>query len=348
MRTILYYVSGHGFGHAVRSAEVIRELTARGFSVAVRTSAPRWIFPEGQNVTVEAVETDPGLEQKDSMTVDLGASLARMGDRMESMASAARAEQKVIERVRPSAVVCDISPLGVEAAALAGIPCAVVANFLWDWIARDLGRKEPEFYRLADRLEETYRKATRILRTRLCGGMEGYPNAVDIPLIARKAPLGRDEARDRLGLAPDRAYALLSLGGHGLARFTGGVSERVRECGLLEPGARGKPGEDYPLMLAACDLVIGKMGYGLCSELIAAKLPLLYSARNDFIEFKVLEAETRKYVSALRLDSDVFYNMELDTHIGLLLKTPHPGAVTPTGGARAAAGEIVNLAAPER
>lgn len=348
MRTILYYVSGHGFGHAVRSAEVMRELTSRGFRVIARTSAPGWLFPQDENVAVEAVETDPGLEQVDSMTTDVEASLARMRERAESMDRDALAEQEVIERVRPAAVVCDISPLGVEAAARAGVPCVVVANFLWDWILRDLGRKEPEFYRLADRLEETYHKATRILRTRLSGGMENYPNAVDIPLIARKAPYSRDEARARLGLEPDRAYALLSLGGHGLARFANGISERVRDCGLLEPGARGNRGEDYPLMLAACDLVIGKMGYGLCSELIAAKLPLLYSARSDFIEFKVLEAETRKYVSALRLDDDVFYNRELDTHIRLLLKTPHPGAVTPTGGARVAAREIINLAAPER
>ena len=40
-------VSGHGFGHAVRCAEVARALIHEfGVRTLVRTDAPAWLFPE--------------------------------------------------------------------------------------------------------------------------------------------------------------------------------------------------------------------------------------------------------------------------------------------------------------
>ena len=46
MRSILYYVTGHGYGHAVRSNQVIRALqeAAPGLLVHVRSTAPEWLF----------------------------------------------------------------------------------------------------------------------------------------------------------------------------------------------------------------------------------------------------------------------------------------------------------------
>src|SRR3712207_5405853 len=43
---IIYYVSGHGFGHGRRAAEVMAALFRRHPSVEihVRTSAPAWLF----------------------------------------------------------------------------------------------------------------------------------------------------------------------------------------------------------------------------------------------------------------------------------------------------------------
>ena len=46
MKRILFYVSGHGFGHATRSAEVIRAFGNDHPEIAVRvvTTAPQRIF----------------------------------------------------------------------------------------------------------------------------------------------------------------------------------------------------------------------------------------------------------------------------------------------------------------
>src|SRR2546423_15703426 len=55
---IILYVSGHGFGHAVRCAMLCRALLAAtpGLTIGVRTTAPAWIFP--RSVTVERSAID--------------------------------------------------------------------------------------------------------------------------------------------------------------------------------------------------------------------------------------------------------------------------------------------------
>ncbi len=45
---VVFYISGHGLGHATRAIEVLRALATRDPAapprVVVRTSAPRWLF----------------------------------------------------------------------------------------------------------------------------------------------------------------------------------------------------------------------------------------------------------------------------------------------------------------
>ena len=46
MPTVVFYVSGHGFGHATRDAALIAALSAGrdDLRLIVRTSAPEWLF----------------------------------------------------------------------------------------------------------------------------------------------------------------------------------------------------------------------------------------------------------------------------------------------------------------
>ena len=71
---IVFYVSGHGFGHASRTIEVINAVLARRpeTRVGVRTSAPRWLFDltvKGK-VAFSTLECDTGVVQIDALTLD--------------------------------------------------------------------------------------------------------------------------------------------------------------------------------------------------------------------------------------------------------------------------------------
>ena len=71
---IVFYISGHGFGHASRQIELMREVCAQrpGIRIIARTSVPRWMFgPVAKaGVEIQAFETDTGVVQFDSLSLD--------------------------------------------------------------------------------------------------------------------------------------------------------------------------------------------------------------------------------------------------------------------------------------
>ncbi|MGA3086286.1 MAG: hypothetical protein ABSE95_16060 [Thermodesulfobacteriota bacterium] len=70
---IVYYISGHGYGHAVRSIQIINELHKLGCDVIIKTVTPAFLFKEGLSRPVEILpeSLDVGLDQIDNVRFDL-------------------------------------------------------------------------------------------------------------------------------------------------------------------------------------------------------------------------------------------------------------------------------------
>ena len=68
----VFYISGHGFGHASRNIELIRAIRAQraGARFIVRTSVRPSLFDLAPEVIVQPFETDPGIAQIDSLHID--------------------------------------------------------------------------------------------------------------------------------------------------------------------------------------------------------------------------------------------------------------------------------------
>jgi hypothetical protein len=58
---VVFYISGHGLGHASRDIEVMRALLARrpDLPIVVRTSAPRWLFERTAPAVVDCSPSKP-------------------------------------------------------------------------------------------------------------------------------------------------------------------------------------------------------------------------------------------------------------------------------------------------
>ncbi|KAJ6676064.1 MEVALONATE KINASE/GALACTOKINASE [Salix koriyanagi] len=68
-----YYVTGHGFGHATRVVEVVRNLILAGHDVHVVTGAPDFVFTseiQSPRLFIRKVLLDCGAVQADALTVD--------------------------------------------------------------------------------------------------------------------------------------------------------------------------------------------------------------------------------------------------------------------------------------
>ncbi|HEX6737270.1 MAG TPA: glycosyl transferase, partial [Vicinamibacteria bacterium] len=155
---IVAYVSGHGYGHATRTAEVLRVVRALapGQPLAIVSQAPAWLFeqalPGGFELRPRPV--DVGLAQHGALSIDEAGTAARWREFAAGLPARVREEAAWLRSVGARAVLGDVPPLAFAAAAEAGVRSVAVANFSWDWIYRHLGGRQPI---LAEAAEEAAR-----------------------------------------------------------------------------------------------------------------------------------------------------------------------------------------------
>jgi hypothetical protein len=342
-RTIVFYVSGHGFGHASRDIEVLNRLhaAAPGLRLLVRTSAPRWIFDLTLTAPIEwhPLACDMGIVQVDSLRLDLGATLARAAAHASTLPHLAAHEARFLREHDASCVVSDIPPLACAAARAAGLPSIAVGNFTWDWIYAGY---EPEIHAYPDlvpALREAYAGTPLALRLPLHGGFEPFAAVEDVPFIARRSTRDPGETRRRFGLPLDRPLVLASFGGYGLRDIdmtrvaevrewlvvtTSNVQAPRRGSEMPDPaGASASRGTTLPDtvrlvderdvyaagfryedLVAAVDAVATKPGYGIIAECVANGTAMLYTSRGRFVEYDVMVREMPQYLRCAFISND--------------------------------------------
>ncbi|MBP1686802.1 MAG: hypothetical protein H6Q33_2945 [Deltaproteobacteria bacterium] len=308
MRTLVCYISGHGFGHAVRVMEVLRALWQRqpDLRVLVRTAVPRWFLDTklSNPFLHEVCRLDVGAVQADSLSVDVDATLrayAEIDARKEALITA---EVTAIAPYRPDCILADIPALAFDIARRLNVPGIAMANFSWDWIYADYVRDSPAHAGLVESLRQSYGSATLLLRLPFHGDLSAFPRIRDVPLVARTARLDRATVCRRLGLPLHDRLVLLSFGGIGTALRTApaapaGVTFIVTEgavartsvpppCRLVSNDSLRAVAVGHEDLVAACDAVMTKPGYGTVAECIANGTPMIYTARGRFAEYVFL------------------------------------------------------------
>jgi len=343
---LAFYVSGHGFGHAARQVELIRTLLAAApdLQVLLRTSVqPALLAPiAGARVDLQPVETDSGLTQPDSLTVDEEDS-ARLAARFYATFDRRVADEAaLLTAAQARLVVSDVPPLAFAAAARAGIPSIAIANFTWDWIYSVYGA----FDRIAPgaiaTIRAAYAQATRALRLPLHGGFEAMAAVTsDIPFIARRSTRDRDETRRAVGVGGERPVVLPSFGAHGAALPMDALRESGR-LSVLDP-AQVPDGFRYQDLVAAADVVVSKPGYGIVSECVANGTPLLYTSRGRFIEYDVFVAGMPRILRCRYISQEDLLAGRWADAIDALLAQPAPPDHARIDGAAIAAGEILRM-----
>lgn len=367
-RRIAYYVSGHGFGHATRSAAIISEMLHRDHDVEVHlvTDAPMRLF-ECTNTHVNPARlvrrcngssdrVDVGLVQRDGIDLDFEASERVLADFLASLDHRAAEEAAWLTSLRASLVVLDVPPLAALAAERAGIPSVAVGNFTWDWIYESLCRST--FAEAIARFRAAYRTVSRALRLPFSPAAVDMPFDVveDVPLVVRLPERTREDVRRRLGLAGEqRPISLLTFGGFGLANFDlGRLAEHTDLAYLVFGDPSGAcpdnvtlvPADKFhhPDLIQAADCVVAKPGYGTVSEVLAVGRPFLAVRRENFRECGILLDALKRHVPCDEISAQLARCAEFDSVIRRLLEDSGPSV--PFGrvdGARVVADRLLEL-----
>jgi hypothetical protein len=362
---IVFYVSGHGFGHASRVVEVINALGARdpGARIIIRSSAARWLFDVTLRTPVEvfAVVTDVGVVQRDSLHYDVDATARDAGAFYAELPARAATEAAFLRRCGATLVVGDLPPLAFEAAHAAGLPAVALGNFTWDWIYEAYPELMARAPHVVPAIKAAHRHVSRALRLPMWGGFNGWTcPIVDLPFVARHSVRSASDVRAHLGIAAGRRLVLASFGGlgiadldlSGLARLDGytvvttghalGFSG-TRPDGLVLLDDRGiyASGLRYEDLVHAADAVVTKPGYGIIAECLAHETALLYTSRGHFAEYDVLVAAMPRFLRCGFIDHADLHAGRWTRYLDDLLAQPAPPERPPSNGADVAAGLIV-------
>jgi L-arabinokinase len=359
---IAFCISGHGFGHASRQVEVINAFGALrpDQPIHVFTRASRWLLDRTLRVPVTIVDqpVDSGAIQRDSLVLDIPATLDAAA-RFEAQADAAAAALAEEFRQRHvEAVVCDVPPMPCTAAHLAGVPAVALANFTWDWIYEDFTADHPGFEDLPARLGARYAQAAAAWRLPMHGGFGTFHTVLDFPWIARRAQRDPVDVRRQIGATDDRPLVLISFGGYGvaglaLAHHAGAPYRLVLSAGAdqgpialppdalhLDRDSLTAAGLRYEDIVAACDVVVSKPGYGIVSECVANGTALLYTDRGRFREYPVMVEAMPAVLRCRFLANEALTTARWDDDVAALLAQPQPDARPLVNGADVAAGML--------
>ncbi|HUR19198.1 MAG TPA: hypothetical protein VMZ90_00220 [Vicinamibacterales bacterium] len=357
---VVFYISGHGFGHASREVEVINTLGAQrpDLTIVLRTAVSEALLSRTLRTPVVRLEgaCDTGVIQRDSVTHDDEATVREAVAFQKTMAERVEVEVTRLQPFDVRAIVADVPPMAFDVAARLERPSIALANFTWDWIYEWYVEPLRDAPTLLEDIRRSYRRATHALELPLSGGFEVFPSVTPIPFIARHSTRTRTEARALLGLEPERPVALLSFGGYGLQRlaidsldcldeWTLLLTDRITSLGAhppeqvrLIPESAFESGLRYEDLVAAADVVVTKPGYGIISECVAHDTAMLYTSRGHFREYDRMVEEMPRLLRCRFIEqSDLFAGRWNDALRALMLQSPVTQPLATDGADHAAA-----------
>jgi hypothetical protein len=335
MKSIAFFITSHGYGHAARAAGIMTAL--RKIVPAIRfeifTTVPRVFFETsvGSEFGFHEILTDIGLIQSTPTQEDIPATLNALAKLYPFNRTSVTNLAQTIANLKCSLVVCDISPLGIVVAREAGVPSVLVENFRWDWIYENYQKYDDRFTKHIDYLRDIFESVDHLIQSEpVC--VRHRADLTTLP-ISRRPRKERLETRTSLGIPPDDQVVYISMGGSSWdASFLKDLQGYVRHAfiisgGNVSPHRLGNLlfldiNTYMPDVLASCDAVICKVGYSTLAETYYAGIPFGYVSREQFQESKILEEYIRTDMQGMKIIQDDFFSGEFIHHIDEILSLP--------------------------
>ena len=356
-KTIAYYVTPHGFGHAVRALEVIRHLLLGDptLRIILVSDFPEYLVEEGAGVPLpfRRRRLDLGLVQKDSLRFDLDASLDALVSLEAESRRLIREEMEFFRDEEVDAIVADVAFLPFAAAFEFGIPSVGIGNFTWDWIYEPYAAADPRWRSTIRWIRQCYGKCGLFIELPMHGDVSVCPRVETAPLIARKAVRDRETVRRTLGCGPEtRAYMVY----FGALELDPGARERIETLGkgvffykrpLSLDIANGRSLDGFDLSfveaVSAMDAVITKPGYGIVSDCLVHGVPMIYTDRGVFPEVEILVDAMERHLPTVHLSSEEFLSGRWEAALEQIATLSRPEGGVRSDGAAVCARRIVQM-----
>lgn len=358
MKKLAYYITPHGFGHAVRSLEVIRHLLGHNpeLEITVVSDIAEFLVEQrvGKLLPFRRRRVDVGLVQKDSVRFDLEATREALAALFRNGENLIAEEVRFLRDEGIEALVSDIAFLPFHAASRCGIPGIGLGNFTWDWIYAGYARTDPSWRPLITWIREGYQHCDLLLQLPMHGDCSSCPNRREVPLVARKAERNPAQTRRLIGWDPKKKHYLLAFSHLDLAESA------LKKLAAIENAvfffkhplafefANGRSLDAFELaytdVVAAMDGVITKPGYGIVADCLVHGTPIAYTDRGPFREYDILVEAIQAHLPNVHLPSRDLYAGSWAGALQELARQPRRTLKIRDDGAAICAGLITQLA----
>jgi len=356
---VAYYITAHGYGHGVRSCDILSALLkgTSGVQVTVTTDLPEAFLRNRvpyDGLTIRQGAFDVGMVQMDSIRVDVDSTLAQALQLIENRPALIQAEVEFLREVKADLVVVDIPSIPIEAAAQAGIPAVAVGNFSWDWIYSPFVERDERWRAVIELFKEGYRQVDLLLKLPFSPAMEIFSKQVDISLLAQPGQSCRENIAAMTGADLNKKWVLLSFTTLAWDEAALQEVEALTEYEFftvmplewsnhpnIHAVDRARVG--FPSVLASVDIVVTKPGFGILSECVVNNKPMVYAEREDFIEYPLLEKEIKRVLRNVHIPAADLYAGCLGSALVAVETAPVPQETLASGGAEQAAKLLMNL-----
>ncbi|MBF0304679.1 MAG: hypothetical protein HQL41_03385 [Alphaproteobacteria bacterium] len=350
MGRLFVSLTPHGFGHVAMTGPVLAELRrlAPELDVTVQSAAPLRLL-EGRlpaPFTLIPDTPDFGMRMRSATEVDPRATFRDYASLHERLDSVIDAEAARIAASGADLVLSNISYVALAAAERVGVPGIGLCCLNWADIFVSCCGQMPGAGRIHAEMLDCYARMRLMLKPRPTMPMPDLPNGREIGPMARR---GRDlsaELRSWLGLADGVRLGLVAFGGVEISlpmdRWARLPGWHWIIAGMATPSDRTDMtpfeglGHAFTDVLASCDVVIGKPGYGTFGEVAVNGRPMLSLPRDDWPETPHLAKWLSSEGRLLFIRPDAPLGDGLERHLQTLLALPEKPWVEPTGAGEAA------------
>lgn len=367
MPRLLFAISAHGLGHLGQAAPVCNALIGLSPDIDLTVWSALSLKTLQQRITVPfahiASACDIGFVMHDALNVDVAASWRHYEDREQHWASHLEQACAIVQGIKPELIVSDVGEMPLAAGQFLGIPTVAMSSLNWADMARFYFSGIPGNEPVLGRLAAIYERTTLALRLSPGMPMHGTIEHI-VPPVGAISTIPHAIIEQRLMTElpyPEKPRILVGMGGiatdlsiHDWPLQSGINLIVANQTALPEAGdpergivnadtLRNRYGWNFCDLLAGCDAVICKPGYGTFVEAALAGVPVLYIRRNDWPEQPILIAWLHQHACCTELAVDDLRYGNFDNSLTALIAQSKKSTKPPTlrDGALIAAREIL-------
>lgn len=331
MPHLVVSISGHGFGHVAQTAPILNLLHERmpQLRLTVRSAVPSAFLRSRIKAPFDLLPSEGDIGMVMSSALDVRVEESRTAYRTFHSGWDARVaeEARLLRELGADMAFSNVGYLSLAGAQLEGIANAALCSLNWSDIYRHYCGADA----IAAQMHASYTNADAFFRATPGMAMGDLRNLIPVAPIAVAGNSRRDELDRLLHLSKEEKLVLVSMGG---------IASRLPvECWPRIDGVRWLVQDSWRVthpdaivleslpfnfedLLASCDALLCKPGYGSFAEAACSGTPVLFVTREGWPEAPALVAWLRQHGVCREVSRDQIERGDIAKELLSLWDTP--------------------------